>query len=233
MPFTPSTASESRRSGDTKQSDTKQSLLDAAETLIAEMGVKGASLRAITTKAMANLAAANYHFGSKEALVRAMLARRLRPLNRERLQQLEEVEQQAGEEGPELAQLVQAFVGPVVRYGHRQPDRGRHFVQIFGRALTQPDPTLRSMLIDELAEVIGRFSAAFGRALPHLTQQDLMWRMHFMVGAMAHTVAGSHMIEELTQGLCDSKDLDALVERLVSFLSGGLAAQALNLPEGP
>lgn len=223
MPSPPNNTPEPR-SGN----DTKKSLLDAAEALIAELGVKGASLRAITTRAKANLAAANYHFGAKEALVRAMLARRLRPLNQERLQLLEEIEVQAGATGPDLDQLVRAFVGPVVRYGHQRPDRGRHFVQIFGRALTQPDPTLRSMLIDELAEVIERFGAAFGRALPHLSRQELMWRMHFMVGSMAHTVAGSRLIEQLTDGLCNTSDLDALVERLVSFLSAGLAAPALD-----
>ena len=212
-------------SRDDSPSDTKQSLLDAAEALIAEHGVRGASLRAITTRASANLASANYHFGSKEALVRAMVARRLRPLNEERLRRLSALEE--GTEGsPPLEDLVRAFVEPVVRYGHHLPDRGRQFVQIFGRALTQPDPTLRSMLIDELGEVILRFSGAFGRALPHLDQQDLMWRMHFMVGAMAHTVAGSKILEEVTQGLCHPGDIDGVVERLVSFLSGGLAAGA-------
>jgi hypothetical protein len=112
----------------------------------------------------------------------------------------------------------------VVRYGHHLPDRGRPFVQIFGRVLTQPDPTLRSMLIDELGEVIRRFGAAFGRALPQLDRRELLWRMHFMVGSMAHTVAGHHLLEEVAGDLCDTSDLDGTVDRLAVFLTAGLSA---------
>ena len=96
--------------------DTKKSLLDAAEALIAEHGVAGASLRAITTRAGANLAAANYHFGSKKALARAVIARRFGPVNTERLRLLDEAEQASGDDAVDLETLVRAFVGPVVTF---------------------------------------------------------------------------------------------------------------------
>ncbi len=204
--------------------DTKQSLLDAAEALISEHGVAGASLRAITSRAGANVAAANYHFGSKEALVRAVLRRRLSPVNAERLRLLDEAERRAGEGPPELERLMRAFLGPVVRFGHDLPDRGRHFAQICGRAMTQPDPTLRATLIEELGEVIRRFQAAFARALPDLPREELLWRMQFMVGAMVHSVAGGQLIEAVSGGLCDPSDLDGLVDRLTRFLTPGMLA---------
>ena len=205
--------------------DTKLSLLDAAEALIAEHGLAGASLRAITSRAGTNLAAANYHFGSKKELARAVIARHFGPVNAERLRLLDEVERQAGDGAPCLESLVRAFVGPVVRFGQELPDRGRHFAQICGRAMTQPEPMLRESLLGELAEAIRRFRAAFTRALPDLAIDELLWRIHFMVGAMAHTVAGTQLIEEVHGDVLDTRDVEGTVERLVRFLSAGLAAQ--------
>ena len=204
--------------------DTKLSLLDAAEALIAEHGVAGASLRAITARAGTNLAAANYHFGSKRALARAVIARHMRPVNAERLRLLDEAERRADGGAPSLEALVRAFVGPVVRFGQELPDRGRHFAQICGRAMTQPDPMLRGSLLEELAEAIRRFKAAFARALPQLPREELLWRIQFMVGAMAHTLAGTRLIEEVHGDALDTRDVDGVVERMVSFLCAGLAA---------
>lgn len=206
--------------------DTKLSLLDAAEAIIAEHGFSGASLRAITSRAGTNLAAVNYHFGSKEELARAVIARYLGPVNAERMRLLDDVEASGSERSPadHLQALVRAFVGPVVRFGGELPDRGRHFAQICGRAMTQPDPVLRESLLGELAEAIMRFKAAFARALPHLPRVELMWRIQFMVGGMAHTLAGTQMIEAVHGDLLDTRDLDGLVERMVCFFSAGLAA---------
>ncbi len=217
--------------------DTKLSLLDAAEAMIAEHGFAGASLRAITSRAGTNLAAVNYHFGSKEELARAVIARYLGPVNAERMRLLDEVEVSADPlpSGDHLQALVRAFVGPVVRFGGELPDRGRHFAQICGRAMTQPDPMLRESLLGELAEAIRRFKAAFARALPDLPRAELMWRIQFMVGGMAHTLAGTQMIEAIHGDLLDTRDLDGLVERMVRFFSAGLAAPmpAAPMPASP
>ena len=210
--------------------DTKLSLLDAAEATIAEHGFAGASLRAITSRAGTNLAAVNYHFGSKEELARAVIARHMGPVNAERMRLLDEAERDAGGGKPGLEALVRAFVGPVVRFGGELPDRGRHFAQICGRAMTQPDPVLRESLLGELAEAIRRFKAAFARALPDLPRQELLWRVQFMVGGMAHTLAGTQIIEAVHGDTLDTRDLGGLVERMVRFFCAGLAAPAVLAP---
>ncbi|MEM7349563.1 MAG: hypothetical protein AAF657_02080, partial [Acidobacteriota bacterium] len=125
---------------------------------------------------------------------------------------------------PSLEELVRAFVGPVVRFGKDLPDQGRHFAQICGRAMTQPDPMLRETLLAELGEAIRRFKAAFGRALPHLPREELLWRVQFMVGTMAHTIAGTELIEAVHGDRLDTRNLDGIVERMVRFLCAGLAA---------
>src|SRR5690349_13215808 len=62
------------------QSDTVERILDAAEILFAEKGFSETSLRLITSKAQVNLAAVNYHFGSKKSLIQAVFSRFLGPL---------------------------------------------------------------------------------------------------------------------------------------------------------
>src|ERR1700752_5110069 len=74
---------------------TKGRILDAAEALFIEHGFEATSLRAITASARVNLAAVNYHFGSKEELFQAVLTRRLDPMNQERVDLLTELEQGA------------------------------------------------------------------------------------------------------------------------------------------
>ena len=61
------------------QSETVERILDAAEQLFAEKGFAETSLRLITSKAGVNLAAVNYHFGSKKALIQAVFSRFLGP----------------------------------------------------------------------------------------------------------------------------------------------------------
>src|SRR6476661_10749602 len=75
---------------------TKDRILDAAEALFMEHGFEATSLRALTAAAGVNLAAVNYHFGSKEELFQSVLTRRLDPMNQERIDLLEKVEREAG-----------------------------------------------------------------------------------------------------------------------------------------
>ena len=73
-------------------STTKDRLLDAAEELFSSRGIDATSLRAITSAAEVNLASVNYHFGSKDGLVKTVFIRRLEPLNNERLELLDALE---------------------------------------------------------------------------------------------------------------------------------------------
>jgi len=94
-------------------SDTKERILDAAERLFADHGFPATSMRDITQEAGVNLAAVNYHFGSKEALMIAVLDRSTAPVNRARLEQLDALEAAAGDAPVETEQIVRAFLTPL------------------------------------------------------------------------------------------------------------------------
>jgi len=183
-------------------------------------------LRAITSAAEVNLAAVNYHFGSKDELIQAVFARRLEPLNRERLRLLDKVE---ADETP-LESIIEAFIGPAIRMSH--DPQGATFMRLFGHTLSQHDDRIMRLFTDQLREVIARFTAALGRALPHLERREVFWRMLFMVGSMAHTMALSDKLPAISNGLCEVADAEATIHRLVPFIAGGLRAQAPVLEPG-
>jgi AcrR family transcriptional regulator len=207
----------------TTSQETRESLFLAAEKLFAVQGIDGASLRAITQEAGVNLAAVHYHFGSKEGLVKALLAHRLRPLNDRRLELLSAAEKKAGSGPPDLEEILRAFVAPVLDMVRQEGSEGRDFACLLGRSLGSPDPRLRGIVIEEFREIKERFGEALRRALPDLPFNDLLWRFFFMGGAMAHAAAAGHLIAELSDGVCAGPD-EVTTERLVTFLAGGFSA---------
>lgn len=209
------------------QPDTKERILDAAQRLFADKGFNGASLRAVTREAEVNLAAIHYHFGSKEGLVRALLDRVLAPLNRERLDLLDRVESEAGESGPPLEAVAEAFVGPTIRLS-RRPE-GIIAMQLLGRVFGDPSGEVSRIFKEQFREVARRFGAAFRSAAPHLTPDEALWRLSFAAGAMSHTMAirgERSLIEEFTEGICRAEGPEETIRRLVRFIVGGFRAEA-------
>src|SRR4051812_43041858 len=97
---------------DPTSADTKTRILDAAEQLFMEHGFEATSLRQLTAAASVNLAAVNYHFGTKEELFQAVLTRRLDPMNQERIELLDRVEREAGDKPPQVEKLIFAMLVP-------------------------------------------------------------------------------------------------------------------------
>ncbi len=206
--------------------DTKTRILDAAERLFAEQGFDATSLRAITGEASVNLAAVNYHFGSKDALIEAVLARRLEPMNGERLRLLDECERRSGEGPAPLEEILRCFFRPALLMNADPESGAARFIQIFGRTFTEPGDRLQEMFARQFRNVARRFKRAIARALPDLTKEELAWRMHFMIGAMAHTMSNVEGRRLLGDGELDEKSVDAQVELLIRFAAAGLRAPA-------
>jgi AcrR family transcriptional regulator len=204
--------------------DTPQRILDAAERLFARGGFAATSLRAITAEAGVNLAAVNYHFRSKEALIEAVFARRLEPVNRQRFQMLEAAQARTGRRSPPLEAILEALAAPALRLRGEMTDGGVSFQRLMGRIFLEPGEHAEAILQQQLGEVAARFRAAFEKALPQLPPADLYWRIHFLVGAMAHTLAGTHILPHFVGDRCDPADVEGTIRRLVAFLAAGLRA---------
>ncbi|APV48395.1 hypothetical protein BWI17_01045 [Betaproteobacteria bacterium GR16-43] len=214
---------------DTASPDTKSRIIDAAEHLFMEHGFEATSLRSLTAAASVNLAAVNYHFGSKEELFQSVLTRRLDPMNQERIGLLERLEREAGEKPVSCEKLISAMLIPALRLARDEKRGGKNFLRLLGRAYADPAPFIRHFLSENYAEMIGRFKDAFLLALPHLTRQELTWRLHFVMGALSYTVSGTDALKLLQQAMPNDRENDELlIQRLAPFLVAGLKAPAVG-----
>lgn len=209
---------------------TKDRILDVAEQLFSGHGFGATSMRAITNAAGVNLAAVNYHFGSKDGLVRAIFERRLSPMNEERLRRLRILEQEHGAVIP-VAELIKAFVGPALELSRDESAGGARFVRLLGRSYTEPSETVQAAVRSMSGQVIDRFKPAFSAALPELEGEELCWRLHFLVGTLAYCMSGSNMMRLIASGrITEPTEQERLLIRLTEFLAAGIQAPSSEEP---
>jgi AcrR family transcriptional regulator len=193
---------------------TRTAILSAAERLYADRGFADVTLRDIVAAADVNLAAVNYHFGSKDELIAELFVTRSLATNRERLNELKLAEE-AGSGRAGIDAILRALVGPTLR-GCLGPDRERQAAARFMiRASIESVPPIRRIKNREI-DHLRKFAAAMRRSLPGRDEVDLYWGLHFAL-AMAHqTIRDSERLNKLSEGKCDLDDVDAIIERIVA-----------------
>jgi AcrR family transcriptional regulator len=197
---------------------TKDRILGAAEALFAQRGFDGASLRQLTSAAGVNLAAVNYHFGSKEKLVEQVLRRRLDVLSNQRLAALDKL---AGRPDTRLEDVLDAFIRPAMELSH--DDGGALFMRVLARAFAEHDGTLRRFLSDHYGHVMRQFSAEFARLLPQLSKEELYWRIDLVTGALTHAMSGFGMIRRRSD-VSERMHREQTIAHLIRFAAAGLHA---------
>ncbi len=207
------------------QADTKTRILDAAEKLFARDGFHITSLRGLTEQANVNLAAVNYHFGSKEGLLQAVIARRLLPLNNIRQKKIETVLAEAESAGaaPAAIDLLRAFIEPTLDFRNSGPG-ANDFIALIGRSLSEPDETVRNYFIQQVLPVFKLLFDGLHQALPELSASQLMMRLQFTMGAMSHVMCSSSRPTQLIPGFPPPLSDQQLVDELISFVCTGLEA---------
>lgn len=203
---------------------TRDRILDAAEASFAEFGFDGSSLREITHRARANVAAVNYHFGSKVDLFRAVLARRLVPLAERRRQLLEQELSRAREEQrpPHLEALLEAFFAPALEQLDGECHQRRDpFLRLMGRVMADPAPQILDAFHDQIADTALRFRQALGLALPSLPAEEVAWCLNFAVGVMIHLMMGRQQTRRLVGSLIDVDDDQGALQRMIAFTAAG------------
>ena len=196
---------------------TKERILGAAEVLFAQHGFDGASLRQLTTAAGVNLAAVNYHFGSKERLVEEVFRRRLDSLNAKRLAALAKV---ADAEDTTLEDVLDAYIRPALDLSH--DGNGSLFMRVLARAFAEHDDTLRQFLSENYGHVMRQFTAEFARLLPQLSKPELYWRIDLVTGALTHAMSGFGMIQRKSD-VSEHAHLEQTVHHLIRFAVAGLS----------
>jgi len=164
--------------------DTKDRLLDAAERLFAERGFSGTTMRAVTQAAGVSVSAANYHFGSKDALLAATIGRVVVPVNQARFERLAALEQAAGDGPLDLEEVLDAFLRPAIE------KRGEAFRQVAARLFSDPPEVVVALKKEHFGDVSDRFVPALARALPGSDPSRVALDFQLLVGLMVHVISG-------------------------------------------
>lgn len=211
-------------SGRTQSADTKTRILDATEDLFVEVGYESMSLRQITSAAQVNLASVNYHFGGKEALIQAVLSRRMDKLNDERLKLLAVLQATQGAALTCEHVLVAMFL-PALRMAGSPDTGGTRFLRFLGRAYTDVSSVVQDFVNGHYTSSLSRFFDAFQQTLPQLPRQELGFRLHFAMGAVAGVLASANtnrLVHDFTRGQSD--DEAVVIGRLAALMVAALNA---------
>ena len=201
----------------TEISDTRARILDAAERLFMAHGLEATTLRMITTEAQANIAAVNYHFGSKEKLVEQVFRRRLDALNAHRLAELAKV---TSNRQATLEEVLSAYIRPALEVSHE--GNGALFMRVLARAFAEHDDTLRQFLSENYGHVMRQFTAEFARLLPQLGKDELYWRIDLVTGALTHAMSGFGIIQR-KRDVSEEAHREQTAEHLIRFAVAGLS----------
>lgn len=211
------------------QVDTASKILDAAQILFAERGFSETSLRAITTKAEVNLAAVNYHFGSKKKLIQAVFARFLTPMTENLGEALDKTQGQHQNIGLQVDELLVLIARVMIVESRGDSKRLTMMMRLAGLAYTQGQGHLRKFLQIQYQEPFRRLMRITAQATPSLSPIERFWRFHFMLGSLVFTMASIENLQAIAASDFseNSSEMD-IINQLLPFLSGGIQAGISN-----
>jgi AcrR family transcriptional regulator len=198
--------------------NTKERILHAAEDLFAQHGFAGTSLRQVTSRADVNIAAVNYHFGSKENLVHEVFKHRMDDMSEKRLSALALV---LAKDPNDLQGILLAFIQPALAL---TLDRhGASFVRVLARAYAEKNDGLRNFLSENYGQVLREFAKAIAQCLPQLSKEELYWRMDFTAGALTYAMADFGLIKR-QPGVSEKTHCEKAAQHLITYAKAGLSA---------
>lgn len=201
------------------RSSAREQLLDCAEQLFAEHGPGGVSLRAINAEAGLSAAALHYHFGTKQALIEALLERRMAGPMERRRELLDAIEARGA---PASArELLEVLVRPLAELMTREGEGGRRYVHLLSRLQAEGGMD-RAFVVRRFGQGVARLEPLLQAALPELPASVVRLRLGLAIELLLRGLAGWETLSDQVA----SKDLtlDEFVGVLLDFLTGALEA---------
>lgn len=201
---------------------TKNKILDAAESLFADKGFNGTSLREITSQAEVNLAAVNYHFGSKKELIKAVMSRYMNELSPRLESALTQI---CEKESPSLIEVFSAFIDPLLSLNEFKVNGTSNFLQLLGRGYTDSQGFLRWFLTTQYPGVIDNFIIAVQKAYPELSAEEMFWRLHFTMGTVVFTMSSSDALIDIAMSDFERElQISDVIRNVIPYVAAGVGA---------
>ncbi|MET0377665.1 MAG: TetR/AcrR family transcriptional regulator [Spongiibacteraceae bacterium] len=203
--------------------ETRERILNAAQRLFADRSFTQVSVREITDTAGVGIAAINYHFGSKDGLLRALFQRAAPTLLAERKQLLKVAKTLEGSTPKRVRAILHALLAPVIRWSSLEATQTN--VPFLVRVQLDGPDEIRALGESETGH-LKPFVRALHEALPELPMTEIYWRLQFVLGIEHSLHQEVKRLESLSSGACNLDEPDAVIERVLDFVLPGMLAPA-------
>lgn len=204
---------------------TPDRILEVAEKMFAEHGYHAVSLRSVLRACDANIAAAHYHFGSKDALLERIFEVRSAPIIEARARLLQACTE--GKRAPSLEAVLEAYFRPALTIPEGD-ERARRFMRLRAAVAHERAELSQKLVATHFNAASERFIAILETLLGHLSPEDIYWRFHFLLGSQYYTLANPGRIQVLSRGACDPSDSESALRELIAFAAAALRAPAAS-----
>lgn len=192
---------------------TRKAILDAAESLMSQRGYAGVSLREIAKQAGVNLSSVTHFFKTKENLLAAIYEHHTQPMNVRRMELLQEA-MRISNIDERLAAIVRAFILPAFSTSVENGG-GIRFTKLRGLMSMEGHPVAEKIIASAFDETSNRLADAIAKTLPGADRTSILWRGHFLLGALYYTLITPGRIDRLTGDAGAGSDHNRAIEELV------------------
>jgi AcrR family transcriptional regulator len=206
-------------------SGTRDLIIDTAEALFADQGFHAVSMREIAKSAGIHVGSISYHFTSKEGLLLEIYRRHCRPMNQRRGELLREAER-IGDADERLEAIVRAYVLPAFSSGSDLAGGGARFTRLRAMMSAEGNESVKDVIASTFDATSHALVDAIGRCLPDVPRPVIVWRCHFLLGALYYTLVNPERVTRLSRGAAKGDDFDEAVDQLVRATVAALKAPA-------
>src|SRR5690606_616026 len=203
--------------------ETRERILNAAQALFEQRSFTQVSVREITDAAGVGIAAINYHFGSKDGLLRALFQRAAPTLLAERKQLLKAARALEGSVAKRVRAILHALLAPVIRWSALPATQAN--VPFLVRVQLDGPQEIRELGESETGH-LKPFVKALHEVLPELPMVEIYWRLQFVLGIEHSLHQEVKRLESLSAGACTLEDPEAVINRVLDFVLPGMLAPA-------
>jgi AcrR family transcriptional regulator len=200
---------------------TRQRILKAAGKIFAHGGYRAMTLREVTNEASVNLAAVNYHFGSKSNLMHELIHEYFEPINQQRLKLLDQLVKQHTPAAVPLAAIFDALFRPLFAGIESTRLNDTTLMQIIGRMITEPADFMSNLHKQLFAELSQRFMKEIARTCPELTHEQLRYRFFLSISTMSGTITSEVRLELISGSQLNRTNLDKILKELTAYVVAG------------
>jgi AcrR family transcriptional regulator len=205
------------------KASSKEKLFRSAEELFSTKRFREVSVRDIAERAGVHFALVGYYFGGKQALFNEIFHSHVAPLVEEGMKRLKAIARDGRK--PSVEEILKAWIIPCLRLGDHEEGRMLHLRIIANLSHERWEYTKETSGYMQRSH--NAFIKALHSCLPHLSTETLIWRLHFVMGALFFGIRQPASLIALSGGRCNPEDLEATFNQILPYAAAGFRA-----PEG-